>query len=100
MAALSAFVPGPSTDPATPPLPNSAEARFDAMLRQRMPCLLAVARRIVEQETEARDVVAEAAEIARAMLEEFRADSRGAWLQGLVVGLSVIRTESFRHTRD
>jgi DNA-directed RNA polymerase specialized sigma24 family protein len=99
MAALSALVPGPSMGPAIAPPPVSADARFEAMLRQRTPCLLAVARRIVEEEDEARDVVDEAIEIARAMLEEFRADSRGAWLQGLVVGLSVIRSDRIRLTR-
>jgi len=99
MVTPTASVPGPSSRSPIPPSPASAEAGFDAMVRERIPCLLAIARRIVEQEDEARDVVDEATEIARAMLEEFRAQSPGAWLQGLVVGLSVIRSEKIRHTR-
>ena len=99
MATPSPFVPGPSTGSAISPSPVSAEAAFDAMVRQRMPCLLAVARRILEQEEAAREVVDEATEIARALLGEFRPPSPGAWLQGLVVGLSVIRCEEIRHTR-
>lgn len=93
-----AVAPIPPTRSATPPSLAASDASLDAMLRQRIPCLLAVARRIVEHEDEARAVVDEATGIARALLGEFRAESPGAWLQGLVVGLAVLRAESFRHT--
>ena len=59
-------------------------------LRDRIPSLLAAARRLLD-ENEAQDVVEEAVRTAEALMREFRAPSPGVWLQGLVVGLSVSR---------
>jgi hypothetical protein len=60
------------------------DRNFEVMMRDRAPCLLAVARL--------------ASNVARELLPEFRASSRGDWLQGLVVGLAVARVAQRRHT--
>lgn len=62
---------------------------FEAMMRDRAPSLLAAARRLLQDESEARAIVELASDVARDLLPEFRASSRGDWLQGLVVGLAV-----------
>jgi DNA-directed RNA polymerase specialized sigma24 family protein len=61
-----------------------------AAFRDRIPSLLAAARRLLD-EKDAQDVVEEALRTAEALLLEFRAANPGVWLQGLVVGLSVSR---------
>ena len=71
---------------------------LDSLMREREPCLLAVARRLLRDESEARELVRVAMIVARDLLPEFRAGSKGDWLQGLVVGLAVARAEQLRHT--
>ncbi len=71
---------------------------FDAMMRDRAPSLLAVARRLLLDESEARELVEFATIAARDLLPEFRSSRTGEWLQGLVVGLAVSRAERLRHT--
>ena len=71
---------------------------LDSQMREREPCLLAVARRLLRDESEAREVVRIAMIVACDLLPEFRAGSKGDWLQGLVVGLAVARAEQLRHT--
>jgi hypothetical protein len=77
---------------------EDADRSLDSMMRERAPCLLAVARRLVRDESEARELVDLALVVARDLLPEFRAGSKGDWLQGLVVGLAVARAEQLRHT--
>ena len=76
---------------------EDAERIIDSILRERAPCLLAVARRLLRDESEAREVVEFAMSAARELLPEFRSSSPGDWLQGLVVGLAVARAEQRRH---
>ena len=71
----------------------------DGLIRERMPTLLAAARRLLE-EPDARAVVEEAAAAARSLMLEFRTPSPGVWLQGLVVGLSVARAARARHSGE
>jgi hypothetical protein len=59
-------------------------------IRERIPSLMAVARRLLD-EHEARAVVDEAIAAACELMVEFRASNPGVWLQGIVVGLSVAR---------
>jgi hypothetical protein len=68
------------------------------LMLERAPCLLAVARRLLCDESEARELVELAMTVARELLPEFRTSSKGDWLQGLVVGLAVARAEQLRHT--
>lgn len=74
------------------------DRNLEMMMRDRAPCLLAVARRLLLDESEAREIVDLASNVARELLPVFRASSRGDWLQGLVVGLAVARAEQRRHT--
>lgn len=74
------------------------DRNLDGLMRDRAPCLLAVARRLLQDESEAREIVDLASDVARELLPEFRASSRGDWLQGLVVGLAVARVAQRRHT--
>jgi signal transduction protein with GAF and PtsI domain len=100
MAGAGSIESMPRPASATSPPPDSRGSLLDAMLRERAPCLLAVARRLIADEDEARAVVEQAIVIARSMLTQFRAESPGAWLQGLVVGLSVIHAVNDRHTGE
>jgi DNA-directed RNA polymerase specialized sigma24 family protein len=77
---------------------ENTDRSLDAMMRERAPCLLAVARRLLRDEGEARELVELAMVVARNLLPEFRTSSKGDWLQGLVVGLAVARAEQLRHT--
>ena len=70
----------------------------DELIRDRIPSLLAVARRLLGEQ-EARAVVDEAVEMARDLMLEFRAPSPGVWLQGLVVGLSVAHSARARDAK-
>jgi hypothetical protein len=74
------------------------DRNLEVMMRDRSPCLLAVARRLLLDEPEAREIVDLASTVARDLLPVFRASSRGDWLQGLVVGLAVARAAQRRHT--
>jgi hypothetical protein len=77
---------------------EDTDRSLDSMMRERAPCLLAVARRLLRDESEARELVEFAMVVARDLLPEFRTGSKGDWLQGLVVGLAVARAEQLRHT--
>ena len=76
---------------------EDVDRSLDSLMREREPCLLAVARRLLRDESEAREVVRIAMIVACVLLHEFRAGSKGDWLQGLVVGLAVARAEQLRH---
>ena len=71
---------------------------LEVLMQERAPCLLAVARRLLLDESEARELVEFALNAARELLPQFRTSNPGDWLQGLVVGLAVARAEQRRHT--
>jgi RNA polymerase sigma-70 factor (ECF subfamily) len=74
------------------------QAAFEMMVRTYGGRMLAVARRLVRNEEDARDVVQEAfLQVARA-LEEFRADAKlSTWLHRIVVNTALMRLRSASH---
>jgi RNA polymerase sigma-70 factor (ECF subfamily) len=68
------------------------EAAFEAIVRRYGARMLAVARRLVRNEEDARDVVQEAFLHAARALDEFRADAKlSTWLHRIVVNAALMR---------
>lgn len=68
------------------------EAAFEAIVRRHGARMLALARRLVRNEEDARDVVQDAFLHAARALEEFRADAKlSTWLHRIVVNTALMR---------
>jgi RNA polymerase sigma-70 factor (ECF subfamily) len=93
--------PGAAPPPATMPasdrllverLRAGDEAAYEALVRQHGGAMLAVARRIMRHEDDARDVVQDAFAAAFRSLEQFRIDARlSTWLHRIVVNAALMK---------
>lgn len=87
-----------ASEPAKPPLD---EAAIERLVRERAPRLLAVARRFVSSEDDARDVLQEALLSAFRSIDGFEEGARlSTWLHRIVVNAALTKLRAIRRRRE